>query len=487
MQKKVVSALVMGAWAASLISGCGGKERNFGQANAGGAANAGASGGGARGGSEAEGGRRAFAGMAGVDDGSGAASGEAGAGGEAGASCQGSECASCADAKRNACGGCAELVAAPDTACGDCGTYECAANKESVTCHDPGKNACGGCGVLASAPNSSCGACGDWQCTTDKTSVKCSGTNANACGGCGTLANAPGVACGQCGKYECSADKASTVCKDPGLNACGGCTAIPGTLGASCGACSVTACASDKNSLVCNSQCTGAQVCVSGLNQCKTADCSAADSCGKSDGAGSTCTNTKGNCPAKPNSTGQCSGASCAYTCKTKTLSCSTAAEPACGSWNFESKTAEGWYLDTVTWGANDAADKTKGLYLAAPPGSGAGSYSLAVDVDGTTGKSGTTILITLCPGSAAATGITGKFHASVWWKPSDNKGGLGGPGYAYTLPQGGGVDTNCPAGAWFDVPTQAVAGANITQVGVSIGGIDGHKGTLYFDNFYFE
>jgi len=401
---------------------------------------------------------------------------------------------SCSDPKFNACGGCAKLVAAPDAACGECGKYECAANKESVICKDPGKNACGGCGVLASAPNSSCGACGDWLCTPDKTAVKCSGVNTNACGGCGTLANAPGVACGQCGKYECSADKSSTACKDPGLNACGGCTAIPGTLGASCGACSVTACASDKNSLLCNSQCTGTQVCVSGLNQCKTPDCSAANSCGKSDGAGSTCTNTKGNCLAKPNSAVQCSGSSCAYTCnlnpftgKDSKLSCSTAAEPACGIWNFESKTAEGWYLDSNVWGVNDAANKVKGLYLATPPGAGAGSYSLAVDVDGSTGKSGTTVMIALCPGSAAATGIAGKFHISVWWKPSDSNGGLGGPGYAYSLPQGGGTDVNCPAGAWFDVPTQALAGINATHIGVSIGGIDGHKGTLYFDNAYFE
>jgi hypothetical protein len=175
------------------------------------------------------------------------------------------------------------------------------------------------------------------------------------------------------------------------------------------------------------------------------------------------------------------------YTCKTKTLSCSTAAEPACGTWNFESSTAEGWRLDTSVWGVNDAADKVKGLYLAAPPGAGAGSYSLALDVDGSTGKNGTTIVVDLCPGSAAATGISGKFHASVWWKPSDSKGGLGGPGYAYLLPQGGGTDVNCPAGVWFDVPTQPVAGANITNVGVSLGGIDGHKGTLYFDNIYFE
>ena len=307
------------------------------------------------------------------------------------------------------------------------------------------------------------------------------------CGECAGATPAPGTACGECGEYACNADQKTTSCSDPKFNACGGCGAISGAVGSSCGPCSVTACASDKNSLVCNAQCTGTQVCVSGLNQCKSPDCSAADSCGKSDGAGSTCTNAKGNCAAKPNSTGQCAGSSCGYTCKTKTLSCSTAAEPACGTWNFESKTPEGWRLDPTVWGTNDAANKVKGLYLAAPPGAGAGSFSLAVDVDGSTGKDGTMVLVELCPGTAAATGILGKFHASVWWKPSDSNGALGGPGYAYWLPQGGGTDVNCPAGVWFDVPSQAVAGANITHVGVSIGGISGHKGTLYFDNIYFE
>ena len=168
-------------------------------------------------------------------------------------------------------------------------------------------------------------------------------------------------------------------------------------------------------------------------------------------------------------------------------MSCSTAAEPACGTWDFESKTAEGWALDASAYGTHDAADKTKGLYLATPPGSGAGSYSLALDVDGATGKEGTAIVIALCPGSAAASGIYGKFHASVWWKPSDGKGKLGGPGYAYATPSVGGQDVNCPAGEWFDVPTQDIGGVNVTHIGVSIGGIEGHKGTLYFDNIYFE
>jgi hypothetical protein len=49
------------------------------------------------------------------------------------------------------------------------------------------------------------------------------------------------------------------------------------------------------------------------------------------------------------------------------------------------------------------------------------------------------------------------------------------------------GPDVACPAGAWFDVPSDAVAGTSVTKIDLSIGGISGHKGTLYFDNLYFE
>jgi len=251
-------------------------------------------------------------------------------------------------------------------------------------------------------------------------------------------------------------------------------------LGASCGACSVTACAADKNSLECKSQCTGLQVCVSGLNQCKTPDCSAANSCGMSDGAGSTCTNTKGNCPAKPNATGSCSGSSCAYVCKTKTLSCSTSAEPACGSWNFESNTVEGWTLNALS----DA--ESGGLYLATPPDSAGGTHSLALNVDGSVSGSFIKLTLQFCPGGALATGIQGKLHASVWFKATDGKGKIAGPGYTY-LDGVSGPDVNTPEGQWFDAPTNAVAGTSVTKVDLSIGGINGHKGTLYFDNIYFE
>jgi hypothetical protein len=47
--------------------------------------------------------------------------------------------------------------------------------------------------------------------------------------------------------------------------------------------------------------------------------------------------------------------------------------------------------------------------------------------------------------------------------------------------------DVNCPANECFDVPSRAVMGANVKSVQLSIAGIDGHKGVLYFDNIYFD
>jgi hypothetical protein len=293
-----------------------------------------------------------------------------------------------------------------------------------------------------------------------------------------------------------AADADGGACSESTQNVCGGCTKITGTLGDSCGACSVTACAADKNSLHCNTQCTGAEVCVSGVNQCKTPDCSAADSCGKPDMAGGSCTNAKGNCPAKPNSTGSCAGSDCAYVCKgisafAETLSCSTSKEPACGSWNFESNGAdpfEGWSLQ-----ASAVSAATGGLYLATPPGGEAayGKHSLALKVDGiTNAKYSVTISRDFCPTGAPATGIQGAFHAMVRFQPDNNtpSGGLGGPADVELSGVGTAeIDTNCPAGVWFDVASASLLGNSVSHVNVYVGGIDGHKGTLYFDNLHFD
>lgn len=405
----------------------------------------------------------------------------------------------CSGLNANACGGCGALTNAPGAACGVCGKYECSTDKTTTTCKDPGKNACGGCTALTGTLNGACGngGCGKLTCASDMNSLTCTGDVPNACGGCSTLTPAGAVkdgSCGTCGrKWACNPDRNSLSCVGTAPNVCGGCTPIGGTVGSPCGACSVTACASDKNSLECKSQCTGAQVCWTQLNQCKVPNCTAADSCGKSDGAGSTCTNSRGNCPDKPNTDDSCSGSTCAYVCTglgfNRTLSCSTSQEPACGSWDFESNDPEeeGWFL-TPDMPSNAARGS---LYITTAPGPGAGTRSLALNIDGTTGDTNASISIDFCPGGALATGIFGVFHARVWFAPSDNKGGLAGPGYTY-LNDGagtsvGGNDVNCPAGEWFDVPSRDIEGVSVKRAEVSISGIEGHKGVLYFDNIHFD
>ncbi|HEY6081739.1 MAG TPA: hypothetical protein VIW29_23145 [Polyangiaceae bacterium] len=351
------------------------------------------------------------------------------------------------------------------------------------------------------ALNAACGAgnCGKLTCASDKNSLNCTGANPNACGGCNTLTPAGAVkdaSCGTCGrKYACNPDKNSLSCVGTMPNVCGGCAAINGTVGASCGACSKTACASDKESLDCKLQCTGAQVCTA-QDQCKAPDCSAADSCGKSNGAGGICTNSNGKCPIEPNANGTCSGSSCTYVCPglpnvasfNKTLSCSTIGEPACGSWSFETGTAEGW---TVIPHVDNAV--LSGPTFPAPPGgsSGYGQHSLALKIDGTRG-SAAGIRVYFCPGNGVATNISGVFHAMVWWEPSDSGGGLAGPGFTY-ISDGSqisvdGPDSNTPEGQWFDLPSNLItSGDSLVSVDVNIAGVQDRKGTLYFDNIYFD
>jgi hypothetical protein len=142
--------------------------------------------------------------------------------------------------------------------------------------------------------------------------------------------------------------------------------------------------------------------------------------------------------------------------------------------------------LDSVS---NNAA--SGGLYLTTPPGTGAGAHSLALNVDGTTGASIAQISLDFCPGGALATGIQGQLHVSVWFKPTDGNGSFGGPGDT-SITDGNGtlvgvLDTACPAGVWFDVPSRSVLGVSVKHVEVAFSGLADRKGVLYFDNIYFD
>ncbi len=139
---------------------------------------------------------------------------------------------------------------------------------------------------------------------------------------------------------------------------------------------------------------------------------------------------------------------------------------------------------------ASDAV--SGGLSVATPPGGGTtyGQRSLALNVDGTTGGTNAGIKVEFCGGSLA-TGIFGVLHAMIWFKPTDGGGALAGPGYLYLYDNStsivGGDDTNTPANGWFEVHSHGVMGASVKHAELTVSGISGRKGVLYFDNIYFD
>lgn len=148
----------------------------------------------------------------------------------------------------NDCGGCEDLAAAKNDACGECGVLICGSADE-LLCDDPGLNACGGCSALTGTLDEPCGACGQFQCVGTEL-MHCYDPGANLCGGCTTLAPPLNSLCGECGSYVCDGTDA-TVCADPGLNGCGGCATLSGAPGTTCGGCGSWVCSS-TNSVVCD-------------------------------------------------------------------------------------------------------------------------------------------------------------------------------------------------------------------------------------------
>ena len=116
---------------------------------------------------------------------------------------------------------------------------------------------------------------------------------------------------------------------------------------------------------------------------------------------------------------------------------------------------------------------------------------NFALKIDGTRGGVAG-IRGYFCRDNGVATNISGMFHAMVWWEPSDGGSGLSGPGYTYIYDGSqvsvGGNDTNTPANQWFDLPSQLITTSDsLVYVDVNIAGIQDRKGTLYFDNIYFD
>jgi len=158
--------------------------------------------------------------------------------------CVGQESVECVseDASLNACGGCAELDGEIEGECGECGQFECSDDGESLECDDPGENECGGCDELEHPVDEECGVCGGGvgECNDDGTS-SCVGANpTNGCGTCVDLGGAPTAECGACfdGTLACNDDGTALICEGATPdNACGGCGVVTDTPGTACGDC----------------------------------------------------------------------------------------------------------------------------------------------------------------------------------------------------------------------------------------------------------
>jgi len=353
----------------------------------------------------------------------------------------------------------------------------CSGGGCTFTCNQ-GYHACGNSCFLNTDPNH----CGDSACTPcngppSNGAAVCSGGN---CGiGCNNLYHACGnncvsnaTYCSGCtacfvpanGSQTCNASGGCDVACSTGYHTCngdcisntgttcGGCTPCPGPAHGngmqSCtgvGACDVTCnvgyhkcggdCWSDTDASHCGTSCavcSGSQICYLGTT-CKAADCTAANSCGQSDGIGGNCNDGRGKCSASgvhcvgpnctcdttscgglqqccgstccsapgPNMNVACNGASCVSSCNGgTTVTCSNGSRP-CGTWSFESNSTEGWQKAVESQGTET-------------PGVSSGhqhSGTFALTFPYVTGSDGyLDITVTPCTGSLATvnTGISG-------------------------------------------------------------------------------
>ena len=323
------------------------------------------------------------------------------------------------------------------------------------------------CGTTVTCPNTCSGV------------TTCGGGGAGV-NGCGCTANNTAACVGK----ECG----------PAINNCGTTITCPNTCSAG-NKCEGNVCIKDcgSNTLCSDNNCynlsTDPTHCRSCSTNCGTppngtAICTASG-CDVNCGANLYCSRT---CcpPPPPNQIATCSGSQCGNACRagTTTLSCANpvSGRPACGSWTFESRTDEGWTLDTTV--VNNAAT---GAQLRAPPaGLNAGAFSVAVNIAGVGG--GNMILGgNVCPGGNTLNPGFLTFKVDVYVQGPT--AGLGGPGYVelYNGPTfvAWTGDLNLFAGQW-QTWSVSTGGNAITRAELHAS-FTSWTGVLYFDNLRLE
>lgn len=313
------------------------------------------------------------------------------------------------DFKQCVAGSCTNITT--ETNCGDCGKACGGVCSKGVCCPAGRVNCNGTCvNLQTDAKNClSCGrACAAGEVCEGAACVKDCGTNERCGTTCANLATDL-YNCGECG----------TRCAPPAANGTAVCLGAAGCdikcNAVRCGNNCCPAPAAGSNTVAgCNSAGTQCAVsCQAGYHACN----GTASPCYKNDDVqrcGASCFDCR-----QANATAACSASGnppCANTCEGTRLSCQAVdGKPACGSWDFESGTTEGW---TITGPAPpwEATSALNGALTTSTTQVYSNTRSLAFEWQSTggdsTGRYMVNLAVPLCPsGAADLAGRTFTFH----------------------------------------------------------------------------
>ena len=418
---------------------------------------------------------------------------------------------SCVDLATNAanCGTCGKACAAPPSN----GAASCQGSQCKITCATnyaectagsctnikTDKDNCGGCGQACggTCTNGVCCPVGQVNCNGKCVDLQ---TDAKNCLSCGRVC-ASGQLCeaGSC-VLDCGADtRCGQTCADLSSDpynckTCGNKCAAPAANGkAVCAGAAGCDISCNAGSLECAGACCDAppanatSACTNNkcAVQCKANyhACSPATSPCYANTDVKHCGSSCLDCT-QPNANAVCNGTKCANTCLGSTLTCAGAnGNPACGSWDFESGTVEGWVKDT-------SLPSPGGALTVSTKRAIHGTRSLAIPFDNKGGfnAGGPTILTVRVPVCGGGGNITFKGQSAITVgvyleTATGNAGYTDGWFNAWNGPNstGAGGDWTNVVGQWqtFTYFSSSLA----TDIGISIRVEGGWTGTVYIDN----
>ena len=309
------------------------------------------------------------------------------------ATCTDSVCAIACDADYDACQGeCVDFDSDPAN-CGGCGVACSGVCLAGECCPSDRTNCSGTCADLQTSAQN-CGACGDacpagQVCEGGSCAADCQG--GDRCGNDCVDLSSDLANCGACG----------TACQPPASNGAAVCT--PSGCDISC----------NPSSTRCNAACcapspaNATTSCVTGACnvRCNTNyhACNGTTSPCYADSDVSHCGATCLDCT-QPNANAACGGAQCQNTCLGYTFTCpGQNGKPACGSWDFESGTGEGWVVSNHQGTPTDLPSAYSGLFTTRTTHITSGFRALAVGHDGDgVDRWLTEIKVRLCPSGQA-------------------------------------------------------------------------------------